>query len=337
MKLAIHKSQGFAERWIAYCEAKKIQYKIVNCYDNDVVKQLDDCCGLMWHHYHASLKDVKFAKQLLFSLEQSGKPVFPNFNTAWHFDDKVGQKYLMESINAPYVPSYVFYSKKDALKWAELASFPKVFKLRGGAGSANVKLIKTREKAKKIINKAFGSGFEQYDKLGNLKDRWIKYRLGKTSLYDVLKGFARIFHTTDFARAYGNEKGYVYFQDFIPDNYFDIRIVVIGDKAFGIKRMVRKNDFRASGSGCIIYQKTEIKEDCVKIAFEVNKKLKTQCIAIDFVFDRNHSLIVEISYGFSPQGYDLCEGYWDINLNWNEGYFNPYGWMIDNLLNNAET
>ena len=73
--------------------------------------------------------------------------VFPNFNTAWHFDDKVGQKYLLEAIDAPLVPSYVFYSKEMALKWLEQTQFPKVFKLRGGAGSANVKLVQDEKRS----------------------------------------------------------------------------------------------------------------------------------------------------------------------------------------------
>jgi glycosyltransferase involved in cell wall biosynthesis len=33
------------------------------------------------------------------------------------------------------------------------------------------------------------------------------------------------------------------------------QIIVIGDKAFGIKRMIRENDFRAPGSGMIKYEK----------------------------------------------------------------------------------
>ena len=60
---------------------------------------------------------------------------FPNFKTVWHFDDKLGQKYLFESIKAPLVTSYAFLYKAGALLWANKASFPKVFKLRGGAGS----------------------------------------------------------------------------------------------------------------------------------------------------------------------------------------------------------
>ena len=114
MKIAIcYNKNSFAERWIDYCKEKNIFYKIVDCYNSNIIEELEDCDALMWHHHHAIHKDILFAKQLLYSIECSGKKVFPNFNTCWHFDDKVGQKYLLESIKAPLVPSYVFYTKKD--------------------------------------------------------------------------------------------------------------------------------------------------------------------------------------------------------------------------------
>ncbi len=55
----------------------------------------------MWHFHQGSPRDILFAKQLIFALQTSGKRVFPDFNTVWHFDDKVGQKYLLEAIEAP--------------------------------------------------------------------------------------------------------------------------------------------------------------------------------------------------------------------------------------------
>ncbi len=53
----------------------------------------------------------------------------------------MAQKYLLESIAAPLVDSYVFYSKKEAIKWVEETSYPKVFKLAGGASSSNVRAL----------------------------------------------------------------------------------------------------------------------------------------------------------------------------------------------------
>jgi glutathione synthase/RimK-type ligase-like ATP-grasp enzyme len=339
MKIAIHHRNGsFSDRWIEYCRENNIEYKIVNCYDSGIVEQLEDCDGLMWHHHHGKYQDVLFAKQLLYSLEISGKKVFPDFNTCWHFDDKVGQKCLFESIGAPFVSTHVFYTRQEALDWIQETSFPKVFKLRGGAGSSNVKLARTRRKAKKLTRKAFGRGFPQLDRVGYFKEKFREYRMGKDKL-GLLKGIYRLLLGARFARMHGREKGYVYFQDFIPDNQFDIRVVVVGNRAFGLKRMVRKNDFRASGSGSIIYNKEEIDERCVKIAFDVNEKLKTQSIAYDFVFDKNNEpLIVEISYGYTAPAYDKCEGYWDRDMNWHAGTnFDFCGWMVENLIAKQES
>ena len=69
---------------------------------------------------------------------------------------------------------------------------------------------------------------------------------------------------------------------------------------------------------------------CLEIAFDTTQKLKTQCLAYDFIYDiNNNPLIVEISYGFSISGYINCPGYWDSSLEWHEGAFDPYGWMVD--------
>lgn len=335
MKIAIHHRSGsFSDRWIEYCKQKEIDFKIVNAYDSNIVEQVNDCDAFMWHHSHGDYRDMLFAKQLVFSLETAGVRCFPNYHTTWHFDDKVGQKYLLEAIGAPLVPSYIFYTKKEALDWISKTTFPKVFKLRGGAGAANVMLTHTAQEARKYTKKAFGRGYSPFDRMGYLKDRYRKWCEGKDSFVGVLKGIGRVFLITDFAKMHSREKGYAYFQEFIPNNNFDIRVCVVGGRAFALKRLTRKGDFRASGSGNIVYDKSQIDERCVKIAFEVNKKLKTQSIAYDFVFDLdNQPLIVEISYGYTVKAYDSCEGYWTEDMQWHEGSgFNFCGWMVENLI-----
>jgi hypothetical protein len=44
MKITIHHRPGsFSDRWIEYCKREGIEYKIVNAYDSDIVKQVEDC------------------------------------------------------------------------------------------------------------------------------------------------------------------------------------------------------------------------------------------------------------------------------------------------------
>ena len=340
MKIAIHDSKKehlFSERWIKYCKENNIEYIIVNVYDNNIVEQVKNCDIFMWHHSNYDYRDAMFAKQLIYSLQTIGIKVFPNFSTTWHFDDKVGQKYLLEAVGAPLVPSFVFYTKKEAKDWIKDVTFPKVFKLRGGSGSSNVKLVRNKQQANRLTDRAFGRGFSQFDRLNHLSFRFKNFMSGAESFVAVLKGIARLFIGSNYANNYPREKGYIYFQEFMPENSFDIRVIVIGDKAFALKRLVRDNDFRASGGGKIVYDMDEIDERCVKIALDVNRRLYCQSIAYDFIFnEKNEPLIVEISYGFDVHSYDSCEGYWDSSLEWHEGQFNPQSWMIDELLKEQE-
>ncbi len=336
MKIAIHyNDEGFAPRWIAYCEKKGYEYKLVNAYDSDIIQKIADCDAFMWHWCQADYRSLLFAKQLLFAVQLSGIKTFPDFNTVWHYDDKVAQKYLFESQNIPLVPSYVFYTKKEALDWIKGTSFPKVFKLRGGAGASNVWLCRDAHHAKRLAKKAFTSGFTQFDRKGYLKERFHKFLHGRDTIVGVMKGIARLFIPTTLAKMYHREKGYMYFQDFIPNNTYDIRVCIVQNKAFAIKRLCREGDFRASGSGRLIYDKDQIDERCIEVAFEANRAIKAQSIAFDFVFDENdRPLIVEISYAYSVGAYDSCEGYWDENLKWHQGNnFDFCGWMVESVLN----
>ena len=338
MKIAICQkdSKGsFSERWIRYCEENKIPYKLVDAYRYDVVQQLSDCDAFMWPFSNYNYRDALFAKQLLISLQAAGKKVFPDFNTNWHFDDKIGEMYLLQAVGAPLVPSYVFYTKQAAYQWVNETSFPKVFKLRGGSGSSNVKLVKNKIQARKYIRKAFSrKGYSQIDWWELVKFRFISWIHGRDNFVGFCKSLVWFIIRDDYDRMHAHEKGYAYFQDFIPNNSYDVRVCVVDNKAFALKRMCREGDFRASGGGRIIYNKCQIDERCVKIALDTNKKLNMQSVAYDFVFDENNNpLIVEISYGYAAHSYDNCEGYWDDNMKWHEGrQFDFCGWMVEKIL-----
>src|SRR5690606_29951944 len=119
-------------------------------------------------------------------------------------------------------------------------------------------------------------------------------------------------------------------------NNCDIRVIVVGNKAFAIKRMVRENDFRASGSGHIIYDNNQIDINFIKLAFDVNNRIKSFSTAFDFVVDEfNNPLIVEISYGYAIEAYNDCPGYWDNELKWYNKKFNSQDWIMENIISSC--
>ncbi len=333
--IAIHHRPGsYSDRWIEYCEENNIKYKLVNCFDNHIMAQLDGCRGLMWHwHHNTRYGAYLFAKELTYSLETRGIKVFPDSATAWHFDDKLGQKYLMEAMKLPLVPSYIFYDKKKALKWTEQVTFPKVFKTRNGSGAENVRLVKSANKAKKIIRQCFGKGIPTYDKKSHLKESIWKLRhnkdlksLGRVGKYLLLLPLPPRFQPKHLV-----EKNYAYFQDFIPNADCDYRLKVVGNRCWGKKRFVRTNDFRASGSGMTDANHNEIPIELVEHSIKAARTLKLQSVAFDYLYDNQKFYLLEMSYAYAYYG-ETTDGYWDENLNWICGSFIPEYFMISDFL-----
>jgi len=341
MKIGIHHREGsFSDRWIEYLEVNNIPYIIYDSFDNEIISKLrnDNITHYMWHFNQNYFEDMLYAKSFLRAINEMGIDTFPNESSFWHFDDKVSQKYLLESLNAPLIDCSVFYDKKCALSFIESAVFPVVFKLTGGAGSINVKLMKSKFQARKFVNKAFDKGFPSFDKKTIFTDTVKRFKVKKT-----LHNFLRIFYwgwkvifPTSRMKAFPNQKGYIYFQKFIPNLTYDIRLIVIGNKCYYLKRNTRYNDFRASGSGMLEFlPDKDFNRAAVKVAFEYSHKLDMPCIAYDFVFENTNPLIVEISYGFQPYVYDQCLGYFDIDAVWHNDKVNLEYAIIETFLQNS--
>jgi glutathione synthase/RimK-type ligase-like ATP-grasp enzyme len=337
MKIAIHHSnESYSPHWIQYCKENKIDYKIVSCYDSDIIEQVSDCDAVLWHHNHVYPTDFLIAKQILYSLEMAGKLVYPNWQTGWHFDDKLGQKYLFEALDLPHVKYHVFYNKKTAKQWLKSSTYPVVFKLRGGAGSSNVRLLRNYSSALKIVNKVFSKGIRQFNSLDKIKDTIRLMKLKKASLKDLAKAVAHIVVPIKLEHSRGREKGYVLFQEFVPNLSSDIRVQVIGNKCYAMERFVRENDFRASGSGKIDYDGSKISKDLIKLSFEIAEKIQVQTIAFDFVKDQEEYKLIEVSYCWGVADGELDPGYWDSDLNWHSGTINPFAWMVEDVVNTSK-
>jgi len=158
--------------------------------------------------------------------------------------------------------------------------------------------------------------------------------MGKAGAYEVVKGAARFLRPPPFARTLGRESGYAYFQEFLPNLACDYRMIVIHDRCLGIKRGVRKNDFRASGSGHLSYLPEIFSAELVETAFLLTEALGGQSVAIDFALNEGEIKLIEVSYGFPIKSFaDGCPGYWDRSLKWHAGPVDPEGWMVDVLVN----
>lgn len=333
--IGIHMKPGsFSDRWVSVCQQEGIGFRTINCLKSDIIAQCDGLDAVLWHWSHGDVGDVLVARQVIRSLETKGLVLFPNSNTCWHFDDKVGQKYLLEAIGAPLCPTWVWTNIRDAMNWIDGASWPKVFKLRCGAGSSNVRLVWSRAEARKLCYQAFGHGFPAVS--GYFSDMKTRGRNVK-SVGDLLGKVARapesLLNFVMLRRKLHRERGYIYFQEFLPKNASDTRITIIGDRAFGFTRRNRLNDFRASGSGSIDYDPQEIDKRCVEIAFRVADRLRTQSLAFDFLYGyKREPIIIEISYCYKASAVYSCEGWWDHEFVWHKGHVWPQDAILKDLM-----
>lgn len=283
-----------------------------------------------WEHYDTS---KQLAQIIIPIIEPEMKiPCFPDWKTSWHFDDKIKQYYLLKQCGFPVVESYIFWEKGEASRWLESAKMPVVFKLKAGAGSSNVILVRNKSGARRLIFAMFGSGL----KSGRIIDKdnlQVKCFPRHKRLRRFAGNILRRLRGEYEPPFWQIEKNYVLFQKFLPNNLFDTRVSIIGERAFAFRRFNRKSDYRASGSGIIDYDTDNIDLRAIEIAFNISNTLGFQSMAYDFLVNDSKELeICEISYTYVDTAVFDCPGYWDRNLNWHRGHFWPqYCQLVDAL------
>lgn len=333
--IGIHDRLGsFSDRWIVYCVENKIPFRTVDCLATDVVAECSGLDAMLWHWPHDDPTSVLVARSIIAALETSGLLVFPDIATCWHFDDKVAQKYLLEATGAPSVKTWVFTDSAAAMAWIEETTWPKVFKLRCGAGSSNVRLVRSPLEARSLCRRAFSSGFHAAPGLFTDMPNRVRSTRGMQDLWRRTIHLPSTIRRTLAARqGMRRERGYLYLQEFLPGNDFDTRITIIGNRAFGFTRQNRPGDFRASGGGSINYDQGKLDRRCIDIAFQVTGKLRAQSVAFDFLFNEDgEPLISEISYCYKASAVHDCPGHWDRSGKWEAGHMWPEDAIICDLL-----
>lgn len=307
--------QSFSQRWTELAQERGIAVKQVDSGSPDFFRQLAPCQGFMWR-FGYSLTEIAIAKRILQGIEYGMRiPVFPNARTAWHFEDKIAQHYLLSAARFPTPSTTILWNEEDALEFCETASYPFVLKLASGFQSRNVRLVRSRAEAVDLTRRLFKAGMLSLDHSGSAARRIlgrsfvpVKLLLGRSVPADI-------------------QSGYLFAQEFLPDNEFDTRVTVIGKRAFAFRRFNRPGDFRASGSGRIDWDPAGIDPEMIMLAFRLAAHLGTQSLAIDGLKRGGAPVIGEISYTYASWAVRDCPGHWRRSdqdmLEWVPGKLRP--------------
>ncbi|NAR69250.1 hypothetical protein [Acinetobacter haemolyticus] len=199
----------------------------------------------------------------------------PNYDLLMAHEDKGFQEIMKKEKNFGNLKgNYIF--DIDNQKF----NYPKVLKTAQGAGSSGVFLVKDNADLKAIKNKFFEPDFKR--KVIKLQRRF-KLNPEEYKIYSYKYKKFNLFVE----------------QDFISNLACDYKVLVFGDRYFVLKRNVRKNDFRASGSGDFEFVDPPI--EVLDFAREIADTLKNPYLSLDIAqSDKGCHLIEFQATNFGP-------------------------------------
>jgi len=316
--------QSFSDRWFQLAEEHGLAAVAVDVFSKDVIAQIASCDAFMWRCDPSALPRL-YAKRLLYAIEEGlGLPVFPNLKSSWHFEDKIGQYYFLAAAGIPTPATRIFWKREQAERFCETAEYPFVLKLSAGYQASNVRLVRNREEALFYVDQLFTHGVTGLGYRPASRPRQLLRRL--RAVATVAKGE----HPDAPTEQTELQHGYFLAQEFLPGNDFDVRITIIGDRAFVFRRLNRPNDFRASGSGRIDWDPRQVGEELIRFAFGVEHKLDAQTVAVDILRRGTEPVIVELTLSYASWAVRDCPGHWTLHgdhetgdLKWVDGSKRP--------------
>lgn len=237
-----------------------IPYEFFDIHKSDFQTQAKKFDLILWHTSSSFADQLEAKAKIEFMEKHLGKMCFPSSEAIWFYEEKARQYWLFEENNIPAIPTFVSFSKSDVLDYLDKCQYPIVSKEATNSGSEGVLILENKKKAIRFSHDVFGPG------------------------HKVLSS------------TYIRQKDYVIFQNYVPNEGFDLRVAIVGGNYFGYYRDVPPGDFRASGSGLIV--KKALPEEALYLAKEIKAKLPpTYYISIDFLKSKiDHKYyVIEIS------------------------------------------
>lgn len=278
---------------------------LVDLERSDWMERIIECQAVIWNPHYMGLRLASHFKEKIYFMEKIlGKIVFPNYETIWHFESKVAENHLFRHFNINTPKTYMAFNFKEAQEIIDQIQMPIVLKKSEGAGSRNVRLIRSKKWLRNYSQRVFCS------------ELWGEARRSNTKINTALRNLTKKWFWYFIVSQYlpsDSGMGVIYLQEFIPNNDADLRITVIGDQyAYGFWRKNRPNDFRASGSGNIDYE-TEIPMDALNYCQQINKRLHFDSMAYDIIFDYKKMVITEMSYNYLDRVLYNTPGYYRLD------------------------
>lgn len=215
--------------------------------------------------YKAWIEDV------VCHLEHLGLPIYPKYEVLRSHHNKVFMELTGKRKLGKLSVSLAFKGFSVCSELKGKIDFPKVLKTASGAKSSGVRIVKSQKELERATRQRPFSSIALM--MANLKElgRQIKHHgyVREKVLFDK----------------------YI-LQDLVPNLNHDYKVLVYGHRVYVMKRFVRPDDFRASGSGNFVFL-SEVNDSLLDLALSICKELGLKMVALDIVVENDKYYLIE--------------------------------------------
>jgi len=245
-------------KYVRFLQTNTIEFELYNVHTSNWLEKSKEF-QLILGIPSSTAYHLEEVRRKYYVLEKHQKiPCYPSFEETLLYEDKILELYLSQVYGFPFAETFATNDLAEALNAVQELPFPVVSKMVPCAGSLGVELIRSARKCRRIIKAAFSN-------------------------------FGRKTHVHYF-----REKNRVYLQRFLPNDGYDLRIIIVGKSVFGYFRKVPRGDFRASGMNLVEWRSLPL--DAMRLATSINRRLQFPMLVVDMVGSSDGGYkIIEIS------------------------------------------
>ena len=221
--------------------------------------------------------------------------LIPSFNHFKCHENKGFQEFFKKSYGVSSSLSTLYYGTLKDIDNKKII-YPKVFKTIDGAGSSGVSIVNSLKELQRTLKQN------------------ISYtsKIKKSILYLRNKLFRSRQDQLEYNNYHSVDLNFV-LQEFVPNLSNDYKILVFGSKIFILKRYIRDNDFRASGSGKFEFI-TEVNTFLLDYVENIFAKMKAPFVSLDICEKNNKFYLIEFQFNhFGPYTIQKSKGYFSKN------------------------
>lgn len=334
-KFAILKNENEYDHidWINACKKKYVLFSVIDITKSDWIEEViseDYDCFLSRPGDKVAYYKQLYDERLYIINYIIGKMIYPSFEENLIYENKKFLSYWLKATNTPHPKTWIFYSKNEALDFADKCLLPVVAKTSIGSAGSGVKIFHDRKEIGNYIEKSFSNrGIKRHWgpnlKKGEIGKRAITHLKNLPKFFHYMKGKYR-------AASLDPQRGYVIFQQFIKCD-FEWRAVRIGNSYFAHKKL-RSRGNMFSGTSKVSWDGPS--RELLNFVKEITDKRKFLCQAIDIFEPEPEKFFVNEMQCFwgsknphqmiingKPGRYTLKNGDWSFeegNFNSNNSY-----------------